>query len=232
MVIKFKLFPVFTLFAAFLVLCLAVPRLIASFYIAYPRFVEERMETGHISVATDAYQDLIHSVEQANHWSASSTNWQLLSLIQTDNYFQHIDQLNDMERKSLLHKIKDAIVNGLKLSPVDPFAWYRLALIRQDEGCSAKEIIELLKMSIFLQGVSPEMVIRRVTLMLKYNNTINGPDFNILLRQIRLAWKFKSTELVKLLLDHTEYTSIVNKAFLNEPLELLEIKKMLGQSFK
>lgn len=222
----------FILITSIVVLCLALPRFIAGIYSAYPQFIQDRIDTESFKLANNAYSDLYHSVTQANNWSESSINWRLLSQLQTEEYFTRFDWLTDVEKKSLLARIEIAIIDGLKLSPIDPYSWYRLARIRQIEGFPSEDIIKAIEMSIFTQRMAPDLFIQRISLLLSFKTDLNESLYAMLLAQIRLAWQFKRHDLVALVAQHINDKPLFNKAFSNYPEEWQALEKSLENYFK
>jgi hypothetical protein len=220
------------LIAALVVLYLALPRFIASMYAAYPKFILDRIETENFKLADDAYVPLYSSINQANAWSESANNWQLLANLQREEYNTQLDRLTDVERKALLKQIEVAITHTLKLSPIDPESWYQLAQIRRAEQRSNEEVIKALEMSILTQPMAPTLFIPRIALMLPFKSVLNESAYALLLAQIRLAWQFKRSDFVALVAEHSEDIAIFNEALINNPEQQQEFEKLLENYFK
>lgn len=229
---KTKVLPVLALFLSIAILYLALPRFIASLYAAYPQFIEDRVDAESIKIADEAYGDLERSLENANAWSVSAYHWQLKSLVATDAYFSKLDALTPDQKKTSLKKIAGDIVNGLTLTPLDSFGWYRLALIRSNDNHPSNDVIAPLKMSIVVQRVAPELLIRRITLLLDYKNDLDDAANEMLQGQIRLAWQFKRQALVKLMAEQMGYKDVFNRAFSNDPEQWQAVEKLIEASLK
>ena len=229
---EFRFIPALTLAAAITIVYLALPRFIASLYIAYPKFVAEKLDNDGIKLANEAYDELITSINTANTWSPAPDHWQLLSRIQTERSFARRDQLSDQERNNALLEIETSISNGLKLAPIDPFAWYRFASIKHDLTRPPQEVLETLKMSMTLQPVAPVIMIRRLALMLDYKNNIDESTQALLQQQIKLAWQFKPKELTTLVAEHIDDKALFINAFNDSPEQAQRLENSLEQILK
>lgn len=220
------------LIAASVVLYLALPRFIASIYAAYPKFILERIASENFKLADDAYVPLYSSIKQANVWSESAYNWQLLANLQREEYNTKLDRLTDIEKKTVLKQIEVAITRNLKLSPIDPDSWYLLAQVRQIEQFSSEEIIKAIEMSIFTQPMAPNLLIPRISLLLQFKTALNESTYALLLAQIRLAWQFKRKEVSAFVAEHIEDGAVFNEALINDPEQQQEFRKLLEQLLK
>lgn len=229
---RFKLFPFCILIASFGVLYLALPRFISSIYSAYPTFIQERIDTENFTLASEAYSDLYRSLTHANQWSESSVNWQLRAGLLSEDYFSKFDTLTNAEKETLLQQVDAAISSGLKLSPIDPEAWYQLARVRRAQHFSNEVIIKALEMSVLSQRMAPSLFIRRIALMLQFKAVLDESMYAMLFAQIRLAWQFRRNDLVALVAEHLDDKFIFNKAFINDPEQWQALEKLLEKYFK
>lgn len=112
-------------------LILAVPRFIGSLYALYPDAVYQDSQN---TLTSEIYQQGIDDLNLALSWYNNPDDWKkqsyfYLMLHKNQNF------LIQSQNQTLLKQAQIAMINGLTLSPIDPYGWLQLA-----------EIDELLKM--------------------------------------------------------------------------------------
>ncbi|MGR8934187.1 MAG: hypothetical protein ACU837_07335 [Gammaproteobacteria bacterium] len=184
-----------------ILLTLAVPRFAASLYALYPEAVFQRFKQSKQTLPIDVYEKSSVDLEKAHNWFETAETWQMQA-------FFHLLRLNSAQtiaiekRRQLILQANEAIIQGLRLSPVDPYAWFRLAVVDQMLDVNAKLLIEALRLSIYAGRVEPELLMPRLSLSYRYYNLLDEDMRCLLKGQVRLAWLFRARELVVFAAEH------------------------------
>lgn len=195
------------------VLMLAVPRFIASLYALYP---EAALKQTQENLPPEVYEKSIAHLSQA------------LAFYQNPDYSQsqallYLALLNASplqppeKRQVLLERAQAAIIQGLKLSPVDSYAWFRLALVEKMLKLSADKIINALRLSFYAGRVEPELLMQRLSFSYSFYNEFNEEMQRLWQKQLTVAWAFHAAELVEFAALHPETKPLVEEAFAYSP---------------
>jgi hypothetical protein len=130
----------------------------------------------------------------------------------------HASPLQPLAKKQeLLKQAQTAIIQGLKLSPVDPFGWFRLAAVDSLLKLPRQQIINALRLSFYAGRVEPELLITRLSFSYDYYNEFNDEMQMLWQKQVLVAWTFQATQLTKFVALHPEAKQLVEKAFVYSP---------------
>jgi len=211
-------------------LVLAVPRFVASLYALYPESVLSQTQA-HLQA--EAYQNSIKALDNALAWDNNPEYWQAkglcyLALVKTP-------KTSIVERRLLLVDAKSAISNGLGGSPVDAFAWYRLALVNKMLGL---EVVEALRLSLYAGRVEPTLVMPRLMLAYPYLSFFSAEEQAQWLKQVAIAWQFTQTwnfqpiNLVSFVIENPSAKTWVESAFVNDVEQLNQFKYFYESAIK
>lgn len=195
------------------VLMLAVPRFIASLYALYP---EAALKQTQKNLSPEVYEKSIAYLDQALAWYqnpdySQSQAFLYLALLNASS-------LQPLEKRQvLLERAEAAIIQGLKLSPVDPYAWFRLALVEKMLKVPADKIINALRLSFYAGRVEPELLMQRLSFSYSFYNEFNEEMQRLWQKQLTVAWAFHAAELVEFAALHPETKPLVEEAFAYSP---------------
>ena len=218
-----KLTALFGLMFCLLLAALSFPRLMAAVYLLYPAQVAKQYKQSVDSVNLDHFVMADEYIKQSLKWSETGDTWQILAL----NKGKQFPLMDVSLRRLALSEMRQASINGLVLSPIDPYAWYRLASIEKSLNRNAtNKIIGALRLSCYAGRVEPTLVLKRVEFLHQYMNKLDEEMKNIFYDQIRVAGQIRFWSLVKLIKKTPALLPWVKDA-LQYDLELLE--KILKQ---
>jgi len=194
-------------------LMLAVPRFIASLYALYP---ESALKQTDKNFSPEIYEKSISHLSQALAWYDNAEYWQAqalfyLSLLNTSTP-QPLEK-----RQELLKQAHVSIIQGLKLSPVDSYAWFRLAAVDKMLKRPSAEIINALRLSFYAGRVEPELLMSRLAFSFDYYNEFNEEMQGLWQKQIPVAWIFHTAKLVEFVALHPQSKPFVEEAFAYSP---------------
>lgn len=197
----------------FFLLCLvllvvSVPRFVGSIYALYPETLLKQKS----SIADDVYLKAIEDLEDAIRWHDAPVYWQELGLCYLQLY--NSSTLNLDLKQNFLTKAQFAIANGLKGSPVDPFAWFRLAAARDLAGDSVESVEAAYQLSLYTGRVEPELVMPRLIFGYRYLYAFDPELRQMWLKQIPIAFQFQPAELVSFAVHNPPFRPFVDAALL------------------
>lgn len=183
-----------------LVLTLAIPRFIAHCYALYPEAVDQRLKQSKQTLSIDAYEKSSVNLEKARAWFESGDKWQMQAFL----HLLHLKSTQPPQEKRLrlIQQARHAIVQGLRLSPVDPYAWFRLAVVDKMLGVKPQILLDALRLSIYAGRVEPDLLMPRVSFSYRYYDEWDDEMRSLLKGQIRLLWLFRPKELVAFAAAH------------------------------
>lgn len=194
-------------------LMLAVPRFVASLYALYPDAAFKQTQK---NLPSGVYEK---SIDHLNH----ALSWYENADYQQAKAFFYLAQLNAFplqpltKRQEALEQAHASIVQGLKLSPVDPYAWFRLAAVDKMLKRPSKDIIDALRLSFYAGRVEPELLMPRLSFSYDYYNELNEEMQRLWQKQIPVAWKFQSRQLIQFVALHPGAKHQVEEAFVYSP---------------
>lgn len=194
-------------------LLLAVPRFIAGLYALYPEAAYTQKQG---EFPPEVYEKIIADLNQALAWYENPAYWQSQAFF----YLSLIDASplqSPAKKQELLEQARAAIIQGLKLSPVDPYAWFRLAAVDKQLKAPLQQIINALRLSFYAGRVEPELLMPRLAFSYGYYNEFNEEMRELWQKQIPVVWLFQPTQFVKFVAQHQEVRPLVEKAFNYSP---------------
>ena len=194
-------------------LILAVPRLVASLYALYPEVaIKQTQENLPIQVYEKSIDDFNHALA----WYDNPEYRQEQAILYLAQINATPANMAD-KKQELLNQAQTSIIEGLKRSPVDPYAWFRLAAVDKLLKQPPEKIIDALRLSIYAGRVEPDLVIQRLLFSYQYYNEFNDEVQKLWLKQIPVAWTFQPDQLVKFIAQHAEAQPIAEQAFAYSP---------------
>ncbi|MFI3221494.1 MAG: hypothetical protein QX191_00510 [Methylococcaceae bacterium] len=189
-------------------LVLAVPRFVASLYALYPESVLSQTQA---HLPADAYLKSIKALDDALAWDNNPEYWQAKSICYLA-LFNFPDQ-SLIQQHLLLLDARLAITNGLSGSPIDAFAWFRLAVINKNLGLQVKEFLSL---SLYAGHVEPELIMPRLIVAYPYSAGFGNEEQALWLKQVNLAWQLTPSKLVTFVIENHYAKAWVISAFVND----------------
>lgn len=199
----------FSIFLCFGLLFLSVPRFIASLYALYPEATINQLSN---NLPTDVYRKSIVQLEHALAWDNNPEYWQNKALLHLT--LSRDISLSKTDQQLALIDAFQSIVKGLQGSPVDPYAWYRLAVVESNLGMPGPAINSLLQMSILAGRVEPDLIMPRLILGMIYFNFATPELREIWVKQFLLAWQFQPKVFVEFVVNNPGLKPLVDAAFL------------------
>jgi hypothetical protein len=121
------------------------------------------------------------------------------------------------KKQALLEQAQLSTIQGLKLSPVDPQSWFRLAVVDSLLKAPEQQIINALRLSFYAGRVEPELLISRLSFAYNYYNQFDKDMQLIWEKQVLVAWALQTQQLVTFVALHPEAKQLVEKAFIYSP---------------
>ena len=208
-----RMIAVVGLFVCCGLLMLAVPRFVASLYALYP---EAALQQTLKNVPPGVYGKSIEHLDEALNWYENPEYRQALAVF-------YLAELNaspleqPAKKIELLKRAQASIVQGLKLSPVDAFAWFRLAAVNRMLNLPVQDTINALRLSFYAGRVEPALIMPRLSFSYVYYNEYNEEMQGLWKKQIPVAWRFQRAQLVKFVALHPAAKHLVEEAFIYSP---------------
>lgn len=195
----------------------ATPRLISAFYLMFPAQVSEqfRKEPDSVNLSHLLKSEMYASM--ALDWFETGASWQVLTLSKV----RQLSYIAPSARQQKRQEIYQTNAKGLALSPIDPYAWYRLASIEKNLNHPANKIINSLRLSCYAGRVEPRLLLKRVGFLHQYLAFLDKEMLDILFDQVRLSSLLQPRDLVTLVQQKPSLMPIVHEA-LQYDLEHLE----------
>ncbi|RIZ70591.1 MAG: hypothetical protein D0530_07265 [Methylococcales bacterium] len=205
-------------------LVLAVPRFVASLYALYPESVLSQTQA---HLPAEAYLKSIKALDDALAWDNNPEYWQAKGICYLA-LFNFPDQ-SLIQQHLILLDARLAIINGLSGSPIDAFAWFRLAVINKILGLQVKELLSL---SLYAGRVEPELIMQRLMLAYPYGETLGAEEQALWLKQVLLAWQFTPAKLVAFVIENPYAKAWVESAFAYDVEHLNQFNKAYESATK
>lgn len=199
-----------------LLLALAIPRFIASLYALYPAAVFEQFKQSKQMLPGDVYEKSSAHLKKARAWFETGEYWQIQAFLQL-LHLRSVHLLTPEKRQWLIRQARAAVMQGLSLSPVDPYAWFRLAVVEQMLGAKPQAQIEALRLSLYAGRVEPDLLMPRLSFAYRYYNHSDDEMRRLLQGQVRLAWLLHPKELVAFAAGQPEALFWVKDALFYSP---------------
>lgn len=194
----------------------AIPRTLSAFYMLYPSSISGQFKSNADLVSREQLIKAEKYTSKAISWFETGPIWQELALTK----IRQLSFFSPKEQSALLFSVKQANAYSLSLSPVDPFAWYRQAIIEQSLGATPEKIINNIKLSCYAGRVEPDLLLKRVNLLYVYQAVLNDETRDVFYDQLRLASLLKFYDLVKMVVVKPGLLISVQFSLRNDP-ELL-----------
>ena len=194
-------------------LMLAVPRFVASLYALYP---EAAFNQTQKALPPKIYEKCIADLSLALSWYKNPEYFQYQGFFYVQ-LFNVLPLQSQIKKQALLYKAQAAIIQGLTLSPIDPYGWFRLAAVESLLKLPRQQIINALRLSIYAGRVEPELVMSRLAFSYDYYNDFNEEMQGLWRKQVLVARAFQPAQLTIFVAQHPEARQLVEKAFDNSP---------------
>ena len=194
-------------------LLLATPRFVASLYALYPEAMLKQMQD-NLPIAV--YEKSIAHLDRALSWHKTAEYWQSQALI----YLALLNKSTlpaPYKSQDLIKHAHTSIIQGLKLSPVDPYAWFRLATVDSLLKLPPENSINALRLSFYAGRVEPELLMPRLSFSYIYYNEFDEEMQQLWKKQIPVAWAFQAEQLVHFVALHPEAKRLVEEALVYTP---------------
>jgi hypothetical protein len=177
------------------VLALAAPRLTASLWELRPAAyldslsVKTELTGQHLEVIKPELDRALNVIETAHYFE---------SLGAVNQRLAHVTGIPPERRHALLEEAENAMRASLAHSCANPYAWLNLALIEKQLGKEPQTIIDAVAMSILTGRAEAGLYMDRLNLALDYYSAADDEAKSLIAQQLRLAWKYRRNELLKL----------------------------------
>lgn len=210
--LKPRLVPLFGLLSCILLVMTALPRFSAALYLLYPQQIDRQYRRDGSSISLNQHLESALAIKKALQWNESAEAWQRLSIAQA-----HALQDTRNPTPALLHDIYHSIRSGLRLSPIDPYNWYRLAVAEQTLHHPDAKIINALRVSVYAGRVEPGLLLKRIRLLHAYRQQMDEEMQTILQDQIRLAGLLRFRDLLQLAHEQPSLIPSIAKSLQYDP---------------
>jgi hypothetical protein len=210
-------------------LLLAIPRFIASLYALYP---EAALQQAKKNFPPDVCETSIAHLEHALAWYENPEYWQAQALFYLALSNNTTPFPPFAEKQAWRKKAQLAIMQGLKRSPVDPIAWFRLATVDKMLNAPSQQIISDLRLSFYAGRAEQELVIPRLFFSYNYYGEFNEEMRLLWQKQLPIAWAFQPTRLVEFVVLHPTAKQLVEAAFIYSPDDFEEFSRALASYLK
>jgi len=201
----------FGMIVCFYMISAAVPRLFSAFYMLYPEQINTQFKQEAKSVTLEQHLKSEQYTQQAISWFETGPLWQSLVLSQV----RQLAFVDPAEQTELMLAVHEANSYSLSLSPVEPYAWYRQAILAEKSNESVGSVINNLRLSIYAARVEPDLLLKRIVLFSKYSTALDNEAFDMFYEQIRLASVMKFYPLLKLVASNPNLLPSVRIALRN-----------------
>jgi hypothetical protein len=191
---KSKLTAIIGMAICIIIVLTAIPRLMAAFYMLYPAQVNQQFKEDYQSVSIEHLLKSEEYIKQSLSWFSHGAAWQSLTI----NTARQLNFVTSDLRPKKIQAIYQANTQGLALSPIDPYGWYRLAIIEKNRQDLPLKVLNSLRLSCYSGRVEPALLIKRVSLFHHYLTSLDTEMLSILYDQIQLSSIFRLKDLVKL----------------------------------
>ncbi len=210
--------------AGLALLYLAVPRTVAGFIMQPGNRVLNDIQAGG-EIDEQALVALVESRRRAAGWIDSGRLWSDLAVAQF-----MLAETGDPSGGTDFDRVRQASESleiALALAPANPYAWTRRAYAELLVTGPSEAAASALVMSILTARYEPDLLFVRLKLGLVLWPHFAAEDQELVLDQIRFAWR-KSPERLLTLAAGTERVGVVRSAFAGAPETLAEVEQRLA----
>ena len=218
---------VFGIGLALMLLASVLPRLRGQLLAAYPRTVNSHLG---LKPSVAVLQQAVADLQQALTSDADPGHQQMLGILLATIASDH--SLPLLEKINAWQQAKSAFREGLAASPVDPYGWYRLALINQQTGMPLADILQALKLSLYAGPVEPELMMERIKLLYAYRRYLDSELQGLAQHQLRLAWELKKSQLLVWLARESDALAWVEPVFVDHLEQWSELQNAVNRLAK
>jgi hypothetical protein len=192
--------------AGLLTIVLAIPRFVAAVS-AIPGDAVRFELSAQNSVGDASLELLIDNRRLALQWVEDPSYLRDIGTAATLLSFRL--QAADPSRNARLEESEEALLDGLRLAPVDPYSWTRLAYVRLQRGTDAKAVIVALRMSLLTGRYDPELTKFRLSLALPLWSLLAAEDRRVFMAQLRILWRDAPPDVAQLAADPPAYAIVI-----------------------
>jgi len=185
---------------------LAVPRLVAAL-IAIPGDSVQFDFTRGRTVGDDRLTLMINNRVLTLRWFSDPVYYRDISAAAALLAFRR--GLADPASVPLLQRAEEASKAALRLAPVDPVVWARLAYVRRQFGAPPAETAAELKMSLRAGRYDPALLEPRLQLALAVWPALDAEERTAYMDQIRILWRDDAEALARTSLRSTASAIII-----------------------
>jgi hypothetical protein len=218
-----RLIAVPVVFAALVLIALALPRMIAVLVSADGEPLLRKLQEQQ-PVTIDELQTLIDAQRSAAFWVSNGrvlTDLGLGALLLSES-LPH----GDAASTAALQQAIVALEEGVARAPANPYAWSRLAYARAlAEGWSPRAVAAL-RLALITAPYEPRLLWSRLRMAFLAWPQMDSEDRDVVFQQVRWAWQANPTELARLAVE-TKQLNLVRAALLRMPEDLVVFEEMV-----
>jgi hypothetical protein len=203
----------FFLAAALILTALAVPRFNASLWELWPDAFLDSLPAGTVGNIKQL-QAIKLELEAAINISATARALENLGVVNTK--LAEASESETAFRHKVLLQAEQALQASLTYSCANPYAWFELAQVRMGLGRKDEDIVRAVAMSMLTGRAESSLYLQRLNLALKYYQAADDETRSLIAQQLRLSWKLKRNEVLKLVL-HYHREDVISAALSYSP---------------
>jgi tetratricopeptide (TPR) repeat protein len=202
-----------------------LPRTISAFVMAPSAPVLRKLQNLQV-VETEALETLVASQQRGLTWSSRGRTLTDLGLAQ----LLIADRLGEdaPEKRQRIEEAIAALKSGLALAPANPYAWTRLAYATFQLRGWTPEALSALRLAFATAPYDPRLLLSRLRLSFLAWPHLRREDRELVLQQVRYAWRRDPDELTQLAADFGRI-NVVRAALLRDPDDLAAFEERLGK---
>ncbi len=206
-----------------LVLYLGLPRTIAAFALLPGNQTLRLIQEGE-TVAREKLEVLVASRERALAWVDSGRMWSDLALAQLLLALPQDDR--GRPNRELVDQAVVSLKLALRAAPAHPHAWTRLAYAELLTRGPSRSVASALAMSLLTARYEPNLMFQRLELCLGAWRYFPLQDRDLVLGQVRLAWRRSPVRLVEIA-QRTGQVAVIRAALAATPADLAAFERRL-----
>lgn len=201
----------------------AVPRTLSAFVMAPSAPVLRKLQNLQ-PVETDELKTLVAAQQRGLTLSAQGRTLTDLGLAQL-LIAERLGE-NSPEKSEQIEKAIASLKDGLALAPANPYAWTRLAYASFQLHGWTPEALSALRLAFATAPYDPRLLLSRLSLSFLAWDNLLREDRELVLQQIRYAWKQNPNELVRMASGFRQ-VNLVRAALLRNPAALADFEEKL-----
>lgn len=220
---KTRLIGVILALASVALLAWGLPRTLSAFVMAPSAPVLRKLQNLEV-VETQELETLAAAQQRGLFWSARGRTLTDLGLAQL-LIAERLDDDLQQKRKQIEDAVS-SLKSGLALAPANPYAWTRLAYASFQLHGWNREALSALRLAFATAPYDPRLLMSRLRLSFLAWPHLLREDRELVLQQVRYAWKHDPDELARIAADFDQI-NLVRAALLRDPSELAEFEQKL-----